>query len=159
MTSDHDSAAVRAELIDHVQRSWDQLRATVDGLDDRQLDATGPDGGWSVKDHLVHLERWEAYLLTELEGRDGRPELGLAEGAESPGTDAINDGLQRQHAGTPAGEVRRTLANTHARAIEVLGTLDAGELEERLAWIAGNTHEHFDEHAGLIRSMVVSPTS
>jgi hypothetical protein len=159
MTSEHDSATVRAELIDHVQRSWDGLRATVDGLDDRQLDATGPDGGWSVKDHLVHLERWEAYLLAELEGRDGRPELGLAEGAENPGTDAINDGLQRHHAATPAAEVRRKLVDTHARAIEVLRTLDAGELEQRLAWIAGNTHEHFDEHVGLIRSVEASPTT
>jgi len=159
MTSEHESPAVRAELIDRVQRSWDELRATVDRLDDRQLDATGPDRGWSIKDHLIHLERWEAYLLAELRGRDGRPELGLAEGAESPGTDAINDGLQRQHAGTPAAEVRRKLADTHSRAIEVLRTLDAGELEERLAWIAGNTHEHFDEHAALIRSMEPSPTS
>jgi hypothetical protein len=159
MTSEHDSAAVRAELIDRVKRSWDELRAMVDGLDDRQLAASGPDGGWSVKDHLVHLERWEAYLLAELSGRDGRPELGLAEGAESPGTDAINDGLQRQHAATPPAEVRRKLADTHARAIEVLRTLDAGELEQRLAWIAGNTHEHFDEHSSLIRSMEASPTS
>jgi len=158
MTSVHDTDAIRAELIDRIRRSWDQLNAAVDELDDGQLDAAGPDG-WSVKDHLVHLERWEAYVVAELEGRDGRPELGLAEGAESPGTDAINDGLQRQHAGTPAAEVRRKLADTHSRAIEVLRTLDAGELEERLAWIAGNTHEHFDEHAGLIRSMEASPTS
>jgi hypothetical protein len=159
VTSEHDSAAVRAALMDRVQRSWDELRATVDRLDDRQLEATGPDGGWSIKDHLVHLERWEAYLLAELQGRDGRPELGLAEGAESPGTDAINDGLQRQHASTPAAEVRRRLADTHAHAVEVLQKLDAAELNQRLPWIAGNTHEHFDEHAGLIRSMEASPTS
>jgi len=159
MTSERDSAAVRAELIDRVRRSWDDLRSTVEGLDDSQLDATGPDGGWSVKDHLIHVERWEAYLLAELGGRDGRPELGLAEGAESPGADAINDGLQRQHAGTPAAEVRRRLVDTHTRALDVLRTLDAAELEQRLAWIAGNTHEHFDEHAGLIRSMRASRTS
>jgi hypothetical protein len=159
MISEHDSDAARAELIDRVQRSWDELRATVDGLDDRQLEATGPDGGWSVKDHLIHLERWEAYMLAGLEGRDGRPELGLAEGAESPGADAINDGLQRQHASTPPAEVRRRLADAHARTIEVLRTLDAGELERRRAWIAGNTHGHFDEHAVLIRSMEASPAS
>src|SRR5262252_9169209 len=148
MTSEHDSAAVRAELIDRVQRSWDELHAAVDGLDDRQLDATGPDGGWSVKDHLVHLERWEAYLLAELGGRDGRPELGLAEGAESPGTDAINDAIQRRHADTPVAEVRRQMNDTHARVTELLRTLDTAVLERQLKRIVGNTHEHVDEHAG-----------
>ena len=153
MTNEHDTA-VRAELIDRVQRSWDELRAAVDGLDDRQLATAGPDG-WSVKDHLVHVERWEAYLLAELEGRDGRPELGVAEGQE-PDTDAINQGLQRRHAGTPAGEVRRQLADTHARVTALLRTLEAGELRRRQRWIAGNTHEHYDEHRGWIHSLDAS---
>ena len=144
-------------LLQHYRQMREGLLAAIDGLKDEQMSDPSLDG-WSVKDHLVHLERWEAYLLAELEGRDGRPELGLAEGAESPGTDAINDGLQRQHAGTPAAEVRRKLADTHARATELLRTLDAGVLQQRLAWIGGNTHEHFDEHAGLIRSMETSPT-
>src|SRR5215469_7105969 len=101
MTNEQDPAAVRTDLIDRVQRSWEELRAAVDRLDGRQLDA--PADGWSVKDHLVHLERWEAYLLAELEGRDGRRELGIAEG-EEPGTDAINHAIQRRHADTPAAD-------------------------------------------------------
>jgi hypothetical protein len=155
MTSEHDIAAVRADLIDRVRRSWDELNATVDELDDGQLGAAGPDG-WSVKDHLVHLERWEAYMLAELEGRDGRPELGLAEGAESPGADAINDAIQQRHADTPIAEVRRQMNDTHARMTELLRTLDAAVLERQLKWIVGNTHEHVDEHAGWIRSSLAS---
>jgi hypothetical protein len=156
MTTEHDTAAVRAELIDRVQRSWDELQAAVAGLGDQQLGASGPDG-WSVKDHLVHVERWEAYLLAELEGRDGRPELGVAEGAEPPETDAINDALRAQHAGRSADEVRQRLADTHARVTALLATLDAAVLQQRLDWIAGNTNEHFDEHAGWIRSLTSSP--
>lgn len=151
MSSEH-SAAVRTELIDRVQRSWDELQAAVAGLDDRQLSAAGPDG-WSVKDHLVHVERWEAYLLAELDGRDGRPELGLAEGAESPGADAINDSLQARYANMPAAQVLGRVQETHARVAALLQTLDGAVLERRLEWIAGNTHEHFDEHRGYIRSL------
>jgi hypothetical protein len=150
MTNEQDPTAVRADLIDRVQRSWEELRAAVDRLDGRQLDVAGPDA-WSVKDHLVHLERWEAYLLAELEGRDGRRELGIAEG-EEPGTDAINDAIQRRHAATPSGEARRRLEETHARVVAVLQTVGAAELQRRLRRIAGNTHEHFDEHRGLISS-------
>jgi hypothetical protein len=156
MASEHDTA-VRTEMIDRVQRSWDELRAAVDGLDDRQLGTAGPDG-WSVKDHLVHLERWEAYLLAELEGRGGRPELGLGEGTESPETDDINEALRASHAQLPAGEVRRRLDDTHARMTALLRTLDAAELERRHAWIAGNTYGHFDEHVGWIRSLDASST-
>jgi hypothetical protein len=158
MTSEHDSLDVRTELIDRVNRSWDDLRATVDGLDDRRLGAAGRDG-WSVKDHLIHLERWEAYLLAELEGRSGRAELGVAEDEENPQADAINQALQVRHASMPAEEVRRRLEDTHARALALLRTVDAAELERRLAWIAGNTHQHFDEHRGWIRSLEAATSS
>jgi hypothetical protein len=158
MTSEHrDDDAVRTELIDRVQRSWDELRATVDGLDDRQLAAAGPDG-WSVKDHLVHLERWEAYLLAELEGRDGRRELGIPEG-EEPGEDDINDALRRRHAGTTAEQARRQMEDTHARVAALLRTLSATELRRRLQRIAGNTHEHFDEHRGWLGWLGADSTS
>ncbi|HYW24602.1 MAG TPA: DinB family protein [Terriglobales bacterium] len=156
MASEHDTA-VRTELIDRTQRSWNELRAAVDGLDDAQLGAAGPDG-WSVKDHLVHLERWEAYLLAELAGRDGRSELGLAEGTENPETDDINEALRASHAELPAGEVRRRLDDTHARVTALLQTLDAAELERRRAWIAGNTYGHFDEHRDWIRSLGAATT-
>jgi hypothetical protein len=150
MTSEPDANTDRTELIDHVQRSWDGLRATVEGLDDRQLAATGPDG-WTVADHLVHVERWAAYLLVELEGRDGGPELGVAEG-ETPDTDAINEGLRRRHAGVPAAEARRRLAETHERVVALLATVDDATLQRRRATIVGNTYEHYDEHDGWIRS-------
>jgi hypothetical protein len=147
VTTEPDAAAVRTELIDRVQRSWDALHAAVDQLDDRQLGAAGPDG-WSAKDHLVHLERWEAYLLARLEGGDGRAELGLAAGDERPEEDAINAGLQRRYADLPAADARRRLEETHARMVALLGTLSDADLRRHLAWIAGNTHEHFDEHRG-----------
>jgi hypothetical protein len=156
MTNEHDTAAVRAELIDRVQRSWDELQAAVAGLDDTQLGAAGADG-WSVKDHLVHLERWEAYLLAELEGRDGRPELGVAEGGKAPETDVINDALQARYGSMPADEVRQRLADTHARVTALLATLDAAVLQQRRDWIAGNTNEHFDEHRDWIRSLSSTP--
>jgi hypothetical protein len=44
-----DSNASRAALMESIQRSWDELRATVDGMDEGQLTTPGPDG-WAVKD-------------------------------------------------------------------------------------------------------------
>lgn len=156
MRNEPEDTTTRSELLDRVQRSWDAFHATVDGLDDRQLGTTGPDG-WTVKDHLVHVERWEAYMVAELEGRSGRPELGVAESEERPETDAINEALRARHAGVPAADARRGLEDTHARMVALLGTLDEADLRRQLPRIAGNTHEHFDEHDGWIRSLTGSP--
>jgi uncharacterized damage-inducible protein DinB len=155
MTNEQDTAAVRTELIGRVQRSWDELQAAVAGLDDHRLSALGPEG-WSAKDHLAHLARWEEYMLAVLDGRDGRAELEV-DTDERRETDAINAALQKSDAGLPAAEVRSRLAETHARMVARLRSLDGAELTSRLDHIAGNTHEHFDEHAGWIRALTSTP--
>lgn len=153
--SNKPDTGARAALLDRVDRSWNELVATVDALDERQLTAPGPDG-WSVKDHLSHLTRWEEYLLARLDGRDGRPELGLESGQEG-GEDEINAALQRSDAGRPLEEVRRRLTETHARVAARLETLEAADLEQRLPVIEGNTSGHFAEHTGWIRALTKAP--
>ncbi len=145
----------RAALLDSVQRSWDELRATVDALDERQVTVPGPDG-WSAKDHLAHVTRWEEYLLALLDGREGRAELGLEDGQDSD-TDAINDGLHRLDAGRSTDEVRRRLAETHARVVARLESLGAADRERWRAQIEGNSHEHYAEHAAWIRALMQAP--
>ena len=39
-------------------------------MDAAALSAPGPDDGWAVKDHLVHVAAWEHSLLALFEGRD-----------------------------------------------------------------------------------------
>jgi hypothetical protein len=156
MTNEPDETMGRTELLDRIERSWVAFQATVNGLDDGQLGTTGPDG-WTVKDHLVHVERWEAYMLAELEGRSGRPELEVPETEEGPETDDINERLRASHAGLPAAEARTRLEDTHARMVALLGTLDEADLRRHLPRIAGNTHEHFDEHDGWIRTLTAAP--
>ncbi len=153
MTSEPNApgTAGRAALLDRVQRSWDELLATVEGLDERQVTAPSSDR-WSVKDHLAHLTRWEEHLLAVLDGRDGRAELGLEDGQDGD-TDAVNDALQRLDAGRSPEEVRRRLGETHARVVARLEDLGPADLEQWRAKIDGDTHEHYAEHAAWIRAL------
>lgn len=144
-----DAATTRSTLIDRVNRSWADLQATLERLDERQLTAPGPEG-WAVKDHLAHLARWEEYVLAVMDGSDGYDVLGLEPGQE----DDENAVLQRRDAGLSLAEVRSLLAGAHARVLAHLETLGEAVLEQHLRKIEGNTHEHLDEHAAWIRELV-----
>jgi len=149
-----DPAAARPDLPDRVAHSWDELHEVVAALDDPQLAAPGPDG-WSVKDHLVHLARWEEYLLARLDGRDGIAEWGLDPSREWD-ADSVNAVLQPRDAGVSPAAARARLAGTHARVLERLRTLDQADLERQLPLIEGNTCGHYDEHREWIRALATA---
>ena len=70
MTADEVRARIqsrREELVD--------LIATIDEAD---LSAPGPEGGWAIKDHLVHIGAWEHWLLALFDGRDRLAAMGAA---------------------------------------------------------------------------------
>jgi uncharacterized damage-inducible protein DinB len=146
-----DAAAVRAEVLDRLERSWRELAAAQSDLDEARLTATGPDG-WSVKDHLTHLARWEEYLLAVLEGGDGRAALGVSEDEEG-NEDLINGRLQRRDAGMSLAEARQLLRETHDRVFALLRTLDGSDLISHRRHIEGNTSGHYEQHAGWIREL------
>src|SRR5437763_8987209 len=112
MSAESNEPVDRTALGERIRRSWDELQAAVGPLDDGLLIAPGPEG-WSAKDHLAHLVRWEEYLLAALEGRDIATALDLA-GGQDRDEDAINAVLHERDAGRSAEEVRRLLADTHA---------------------------------------------
>lgn len=150
------ASLTRSELLETIGREWDELRETIDGIDEEQLTEPGPDG-WTIKDHLAHLAHWETYLLAVLEGRDGRAELGL-QPDQKAGEDEINAGLQQRDAPLSLAEVRRLLDEAHARVVACLETLDEADLQHHMPHIRGNTDGHIGEHRGWIRSRVGAST-
>jgi Mycothiol maleylpyruvate isomerase N-terminal domain len=153
MTINASDAVSRATLLERIRQSWDALQETVRGLDERRITTPGPEG-WSVKDHLAHLARWEGAVLDRLEGRDPLVALGIGE-AQERDEDAINAMLQERDASLSTPEVVRLLAQTHARMIARVEAMDTAALERWIGHIQGNTHEHFDEHIGWMRGLAV----
>jgi uncharacterized damage-inducible protein DinB len=73
-----------SELLAHADQVRGELLAVVDAVDDARWSAPGPDGGWSVSQHLAHLHLVEQSSLRALFRtlRNARAE-GLAQETET----------------------------------------------------------------------------
>ena len=154
-----------AELLDLIQRSWDDLWATIDGLTPAQMEI--PDtGGWSIKDNLAHLTVWERYMVLHyLQGRPAGEAMGLDEATVQSHYDEINAAIHERNRDRSLDEVTRMARAIHQEVVDYLAAVsfetlmrqkDDDDPEKRplLAWVAGNTYEHYDEHLDAIRALV-----
>ena len=145
------------ELMVSIDDTFASLRREVSRVQAPASDAPTPGGGWSVTDHLAHLERWEALELARVEGRPGMLET-LTLQAE-----ALRRKLRR-------GPDRRAgwshLEEMHRRLVRALWDLPEAAL--RRPWhparsftlaaeLATNTVEHYRQHLAEIRELPADP--
>ena len=153
-----------AELLERIQRGWDDLWTAIDGLTPAQMET--PDaGGWSIKDNLAHLTAWERYMLLHyLQGRAAGEAMGLDEATAQSHYDEINAAIYERSRSRTLVDVMASAQTSHNEVVEYLASLpfetlmrqkDADDPEKRplLAWVAGNTYEHYEEHLDAIRAL------
>jgi uncharacterized protein (TIGR03083 family) len=157
----------RSALLARVDRSWTALDEMVAAASEDRLIAPGPDGGWSVRDHLAHLSAWEGRLLAFIDGRGLAEHFGLEQAAfDALGIDGLNDRLAERARTRSLADVLTGWRETHRRLRAVLERTDLtepvpnpdhpGDVEPLLASgvLRANTYRHFDEHAALIRQLL-----
>lgn len=149
------------ELLTLIEAARADLVAAFDGLDEATLTRPGPEG-WSVKDHLAHVTRWERVAqVVYLEGRTFAEAAGMDE-ATSRATEhmraesGLNDWL---HEHDRELTLAQTLERFHASYAELVARIeatpwDALEPVEVGSHVAGNTLGHYREHAGHIRGLL-----
>jgi hypothetical protein len=162
----------KAQLIERIETSWDELLEVLVALDDSEKKRVDPASGWAISDHLIHLAAWEqgiAYLL----GRRSRYEgMGItAEQWRDLTMDEINDLVYERGRDCSTAEAMATLRMAHDDLLEALAALDDVDLErdysvydpqpadtgrEIIGWIIGNTYEHYEEHLGYIRAALAA---
>jgi hypothetical protein len=157
-----------AELLERIHVDWAALEFVVGGLSETELTAPGPEV-WSVKDHLAHIAEWEHGCTAVLGHRPQWEGFRLEESAYTGlDLDSLNDVLYQRHRGSSVGEVK-SLANAAHADIEVaishladadlrrpVGEYGLGTNPERLVLekIAGDTYEHYAEHAEWIKALL-----
>ena len=163
--------ATKRELLDRIERARAALARVVGGLSHGQIVAPGPDGGWSVKDHLAHLAAWEAGMAALLQRRPRYPAMGVGDAYLTAGEDAINDMIHERSKGRPPAEVLADLRKAQQELLASLAGLTDADLlktyshyqpdepgedsgEPILKWIASNTYEHYVEHGEWIEALV-----
>jgi hypothetical protein len=166
------ATATKADVIEGINQAWSTLERTLDGSSEEALTTPG-EGGWSVKDHLAHIESWERYLLALLERRSPSAAVGIDLATlRSTEDDALNELLIEPTKGQPLSQVLADLRRTHERLLAVITTLPEDDLErlaadcqpEELAddtdsiggWITHICDEHLRDHVGWIQDLTAS---
>jgi hypothetical protein len=154
--------------VEPIKKGWSELTALVDSLGPAGLEKTGG-GRWAVKDHLVHIAAWELSLLALLDGHDRKKAMGVPNASDE--TDDINEAVWLLHRHQTPEQVLAFFRGTHAALLKRLREMsdadlrrsynhyqpndprDPGDDRPVVEWVAGNTYDHYAEHAGYIRAI------
>lgn len=161
-----------AELLRWIDRDWDRFVAKRDAVGLSLIGLSGP-FGWSVKDVVANIAAWERGLIALLEKRPRYAAMGIAGADETINDiDAINALIYLQCRNQSFAEVRRVADATHRELRARLDrmpwddlqqpvaafqpfALDAGT-ESALAYVAGDTYEHYVEHLPDLDAIVAA---
>jgi hypothetical protein len=126
------------------------------------LNAAGP-GEWSIKDNLAHLAAWERFMrLHYLGGQPAHEAMGIEQATfQRLDEDGINAVLHERNRQRPPAEVLAELLQTHRETLAALEGMSYAELMRQrfpddpqarpvVAWVIGNTYEHYREHRAII---------
>lgn len=159
----------KAAMMEGIDQAWPVLEAAIRDIDEETFTTTGPDG-WSVKDHLAHLEVWERYLLAVLERRSPSSAIGIdLDTIRTTDDDTLNALLVAPTRAQSADQVLAALRDTHVRLRTVIAALPDGDLERLVAgyqpdelgddtgtitaWITHICDEHLRDHTGWIQEL------
>jgi hypothetical protein len=163
--------ANKAELLRLIHASRTALEKTLNGLNEAQLTAPGPEG-WSIRDHLAHLAAWEQGMVELLHRRNRFAAMQVEDAIrQGKSENEINALIYKHHMQLTLPQVLERFQDVHRQMIEAIEGLSEAELfgpydaflpeQERgnrpqpvINWIMGNTYQHFDEHRGYIKQLL-----
>lgn len=159
-----------AEIVAEMERAWDALNTVVDAADTGDLIEKTDAAGWSVKDHLAHLEAWANSVLVMI--RDRQPQWAVvgidpALLENESDYDRQNEVIRQRTIDTTLDEAREALAATHNEFVRMLRSMTdeairrpcndyvpgSGEFEIAHK-VLGNTYMHYDEHRVYIERIL-----
>jgi len=157
-------------VLDRIEERWRAFWEVVDAVSDEDLIGPTDAGGWRAQDHLAHLGAWERGVIFLLNGHPFHAGLGVdAEVWTAGDIDAINAVIYDLNRDRVLEDVRTGLRATHTELVTSIGGLEPGQLDAPILprdtttpddppalrdKIAGNTWEHYPEHAEWIVALV-----
>ncbi|GCE27260.1 hypothetical protein KDA_27440 [Dictyobacter alpinus] len=154
----------KAELLTRMQDGYTAFTALLSSLSDEQLTTPGVNGKWSIKDNIAHLSTWEKSVITALDAlhnyvEPGNPTAGMSE-------DEQNELYYQANKDRPLSEVRNEFATVSQEIQSAVERLSDDQINSPLPWststnpiwpwIAGNTYEHYEEHAQIIEKWLAT---
>ena len=148
------------ELIKQVETEWENLQAALDGLTEEQMHQPGVVGEWSVKDILAHITAWQTRLIATLFKAEKGFTPDTTDGGQT--VDQLNEEFYREMKDRSFDRVWDDLVSSYHQILSRLESWKDKDLfdPKRFEWmkgkpfaeyIAGDSYEHYAEHAVQIR--------
>ena len=160
----------RDELLPALEIEWEALRGVVGEAVPEALTGRTDPAGWSSKDHLAHLAVWARSVIRMV--REGVPRwegLGISKATyDTPGWDEKNEVIRQQMQALSLDDVMGELESIQREIVAIVGGMTDEELNRPLAEFAaggegeslirrivGTFPDHYEEHRGYIRRLLL----
>jgi hypothetical protein len=159
----------KSELLDVIRTERTRLESLLEGLSDSQMNESGVEATWSIKDILAHIAAWERLAYDRIHAAlHGAPlKFPLIKGDAD--VDRFNAEVFDTSKDLTLPEVKKEFDNSHKAFVAQIETLAddfivdplpfdwAGKLSAQVV-ISSNTHWHYIEHAESIRNWLEKQT-
>jgi hypothetical protein len=157
----------KAELLERTRSEREKLENKLSGLSPEELIYPGSMGEWSVKDILQHLVDWEQRWIGWYEaGKRGESVVTPEVGYNWRQMGELNEKYRQKYKDRPLDDV---LVDFYASYEQILGRIEKIPEEEMLtlgiyswtgklpliAWISGNTCEHYQWAIQMIHPLAI----
>lgn len=157
----------RDDLLRELETSWNDLVSYIESLSKEQLTDPRDAGGWTVKDHIIHLAKWEAAGIGLLDGVSKQEALDIDPEIWEQGEDPINAVIHQRCQDMPLEEVLQTFRQVHDQTLKKLNSMTATDLQRPyrhfqpdskikrpiLRWMIIATVDHYAEHMPWIKAI------
>jgi hypothetical protein len=157
----------KAELIESTQAERGRLEMKIAGLTDAELVYPGTMGEWSVKDILQHLVDWEQRWIGWYEaGKRGESVVTPEPGYNWRQMGLLNERSRQKYKDRPLDEVLADFHKSYQQILDVIEKIPESEMLTPgvypwtgklplIAWIAGNTCEHYQWAIHMIHPLSI----
>lgn len=157
----------KAQLLEQMKSGYAAFEALLAPLSAEQLCTPGVNGEWAIKDILVHLTAWQTRVSLRLEAAARHEEAQIEPIDTDEKMNAFNDATFAANHARSLAEVQAEFHAAVRRLEANVAAADENDLFEagRFPWlrggklwesIAGNTYEHYEEHAPTIQDWLAS---
>jgi hypothetical protein len=162
----------KSELLAAIDENWINLKAVLDHLTEAQLTTIRDAAGWSAKDHVIHLTRWERSVVTFLQHQPRHLGLGVDEMLYLHASeDEVNAAIFEKTRGLALVDALRQFRENHQELLELLKPLSEADLHKHyrdflpdepgegdgplaIDFIVGDTSGHYASHQEWIEVLV-----
>ncbi|HEY0756654.1 MAG TPA: ClbS/DfsB family four-helix bundle protein [Ktedonobacteraceae bacterium] len=158
--------ANKTQLLEQMRGGYSEFEALLTPLSAEQLCTLGVNGEWTIKDILVHLAVWQTRVSLRMEANMHHTEVSFAVIDNDEQMNAFNSATFAANRARPLAEVLAEFRASVQRLDALVAAASESDLFEtgRFAWlregalwqsVAGNTYEHYEEHAPMITDWLV----